>query len=144
MKRAGVVALAALAGCGGGEGEGGDPKTYRTTGDAICRDYQAAIGKLGQPAKVTEIGPYIEKALPVLTRTVARIEKLDPPGELGEEFAEFREAARATVGRAEAIRAAAAGSDGDEVQRLLAEAAKASERRRTLAGDAGLEACAEI
>lgn len=139
-----VIAVILLIALLGSEEQGGDPKIYRTTGEAICRDYRAAIGKLGQPSKVTDIGPYIERALPVFARTVARIEKLDPPGDLRDAFAEFRDAVRAAVARAEAIRAAAAGSDGDEVQRLLAEAAKASERRRVLAGDAGLKACAEI
>lgn len=143
MKRVLAVGLVALAGCGGGD-EGGDPEAYRTAGDAICSDYQAAIAKLGQPTKVTEIGPFIAKALPVLTRTVGRIEKLDPPGDLRDEYDEFRDAARQTVERAQAIRKAAESADSDEVQRLLAEATKATERRVELARDAGLEACAEL
>lgn len=139
-----VLALAGLAGCGGGGDKGGDPAAYRKAGDAICTDYQAAIAKLGQPAKLTEIGPYIEKALPVLTSTVERIGRLDPPSDLRDEYETFRDAARQTVDRAEALRKAAGEANADEVQRLLDEAAQASRRRVGLARDAGLEACAQI
>jgi hypothetical protein len=137
-----ALALAGLAGCGGGAG--GDPEAYRKAGDAACTDYQQAIAGLAQPAKPTDLGPYIEKALPVLTRTVDRLEKLDPPGDLRDAYETFRNAARKTVARAEALRQAAQDADAGEVQRLLAEAAEASTKRVGLARDAGLEACAQI
>jgi hypothetical protein len=139
-----LLSLVVMAGCGGGDEKGGDPAAYRTTGDKICTDYQAAISKLGQPKGLTQIGPYIAKALPVLTRTVDRIEKLDPPGDLRDAYETFRDAARKTVDRAQALRTAAEDADADTVQRLLAEAAEASAKRKELAADAGLEACAEI
>ena len=145
MRRAGLLALVVLAGCGGGGGgAGGDRATYERDGDAICRDYRTAIARLGQPLKVSELGPYITKAMPVLTRTVARIEKLDPPSDLADEFATFRDAARETMGRARALRAAASKADGPEVQRLLKEAAAASTRRKGLAQAAGLKECASL
>jgi len=136
------MALVVLAGCGGDEG--GDAATYERGGDAICADYRAEIAKLGQPTQVEEVGAYIAQALPVLTRTVERIEKLDPPTKLRDDYETFRDAARQTVDRANALRSAADAANADEVQRLLAEATKASERRRELARSAGLEACAEI
>lgn len=145
MRRAGPLALVVVAGCGGaGGGGGGDPAVYERSGNAICESYEQQIAKLGQPAKVTEIGPYIARAMPLLTRTVERIERLDPPGDRREEFEAFRDAARETTTRAEALRAAAQAADADEVQRLLAQAAAASERRKGLARDAGLDACAEL
>jgi GAF domain-containing protein len=143
MRRLLAVGLVTLAGCGG-DGEGGDAGAYRSSGDAICTDYRAAIAKLGAPTKVTEIGPYIEKALPVLTRTVARVEKLDPPSDLRDAFETFRDAAGQTLQRAEALRDAAQAADADEVQRLLAEATAATERRKDLARAAGLDACADL
>lgn len=142
MRRAFLGTLVFLAGCAGNQG--GDAAVYERDGNAICTKYEAAIGELGQPTQVQEVGPYIAQALPVLTRTVERIEKLDPPGDLREEFEAFRDAARQTVDRATALRSAAEAADADEVQRLLAEAARAGERRVDLARSAGLDACANI
>ncbi|MFL5846294.1 MAG: hypothetical protein ACJ762_16530 [Solirubrobacteraceae bacterium] len=142
MRRALLVGLVALAGCGGDDG--GDPAVYEKAGNAICTDYSAAIAKLGQPTHVKDLGPYIEKALPVLRDTVKRIDGLDPPGDKADAFATFRDAADKTVARAEALRAAAEKADSGEVQRLLAEANEASDRRKSLAQDAGLEACAKL
>lgn len=143
MRRAAPAALAvalAAAACGGASG--GDRATYERDGDAICRDYARAIAKLGQPTQLGDIGPYIQRAMPVLERTVARIERLDPPADLAGAYATFRDAARQTVVRAEALRAAAEQSDGEEVQRLLGEARSATDRRRELADAAGLKRCA--
>jgi hypothetical protein len=142
VRRAGLVALVVLAGCGGDDG--GDRATYEKDGQAICTDYRTAIARLGQPTTVQQIGPYLAKAMPVLSRTVGRIERLDPPSDLAEEFEAFRDAARQTVGRARALRAAAEQADAPEVQRLLKEAAQASRRRVGLARAAGLEECARI
>lgn len=145
MRRAaGLLALVVLAGCGGGNGGGGDRATYQRDGDAICRDYRTAIARLGQPLKVSEVGPYITKAMPVLTRTVTRIERLDPPSDLAGAYATFRDAAHETVGRARALRDAAGKADAPEVQRLLKEAAAASQRRQGLAEAAGLKECASL
>lgn len=143
MRRLVLAGLVVLAGCGGGDG-GGDPAAYEKTGNAICTDYATAIAKLGQPAKISELGPYIEKALPILKRTVQRIDALDPPSNRADAFGVFREAADKTVARAEALRNAASEADSGEVQRLLAEANEASARRKDLAKDAGLEACAKL
>lgn len=143
MRRGLVVGLVALAGCGGGA-KGGDSAAYRKAGDAICSDYAAAIAKLGQPTAVAAIGPFIEKAMPILTRTVDRLGRLNPPSDLADEYAAFRDAARQTVDRAAAMRKAAGAADGTEVQRLLAAAAQASKRRVDLAHAAGLEACAKL
>lgn len=137
-----LAVLVLLAGCGAGEG--GDPAAYEKAGNAICAEYETSIAKLGQPTQIEELGPYIAQALPLLTRVVERVEKLDPPAERREEYEAFRDAARQTVDRATALRSAAEAADADEVKRLLAEATKAGERRVELARSAGLEACAEI
>jgi hypothetical protein len=142
--RPAALAAAALlaAGCGGDEG--GDRATYERDGEAICADYEAAIDRLDAPQKLTEIGPYLARALPVLERAATRLDRLDPPGELREEHEAFRDAARATAERARALRDAASKADAAEVRRLLAEAAKASTERVELARAAGLPACADV
>jgi hypothetical protein len=137
-----VLCLAVLAGCG--SDSGGDKATYVKAGDGICTSYANAIAKLGQPDTLTDIGPYVAKAMPILQRTVARIEKLDPPSDLKGGYEKFRDAAKATVDRANRLRAAAAAGDTVEVKALLAEAAKASSTRVELAKDAGLQACAKL
>jgi hypothetical protein len=143
VRRAALGACAAvlLAGCGS-SGPHLPKDVYVRRADTICRRYQAAIAKLGQPTKISEIGPFIGKALPVLSRTVDQLGKLAPPEGLDSQFADFIAAARATVSRAQALRDAAAKADGASVQRLLKEAAKASARRTSLAHAADLDACA--
>lgn len=142
MRRALLATVVVLAGCVGNQG--GDPAVYERDGNAICTRYEAAIDELGQPTQVEEVGPYIAQALPVLSRTVERIEKLDPPGEKRKEFEAFRDAARQTVDRATALRSAAEAADAEEVQTLLREATRARGRRADLARSAGLDACADI
>jgi hypothetical protein len=143
VRRAGLVALALLAGCGGGD-KGGDKAAYVRQGDAICARYAKAIAKLGQPTTLGAIGTFITSAMPVLTRTVGEVEKLDPPSELSDEFGKFRDAARAAVDRAQRLRNAAEAGDSTQVKALLAEAAKASKVRVGLAKDAGLQTCAQL
>lgn len=137
-----LLLAAVLAGCGGSNG--GNKESYVKAGNAICADYQVAIAKLGQPTTLGEIGPYITKALPVLTKTVAELGHLNPPDDLSDEYAKFIDAARQTTGRATALRGAAAKADATEVQRLLKEAAAASKARAPLARAAGLETCAKL
>lgn len=137
-----LAAVAALAGCGGGGG--GDKATYVRQGNAICARYAKAIAKLGQPTTLGDIGPYITKAMPILTRTVGEVTKLDPPDELADAFGKFREAAQATLDRANRLRNAADAGDGQQVKALLTEATAASKRRVGLARDAGLETCAKL
>ena len=144
MRGAALAAAALLlAGCGGGD-KGGDKAAYQRAGDRICASYKTAIAKLGQPQQVSEIGPFITSAMPILRRTVGQIEKLDPPSDLRDQYATFREAARQAVDRAEATQKAAEAADSAEVQRLLGEAARASARRKGLARAAGLQACANL
>ena len=143
MRRLALLAAALLvAGCGGDEG--GDRATYERDGEAICADYEAAIDRLEPPQKLTEIGPYIARALPVLERAADRIARLDPPGELRGEYEAFRDASRATVERARALRDAASQADAAEVQRLLDEASEATGKRVELARAAGLAACGDV
>ena len=152
MRRAArVVALAAAiaaavmlaAGCGGGP-KGGDKATYVRDGNAICARYAKDIAKLGQPTTLGAIGPYISRAMPIVSRTVGEIAKLDPPGDLRDAFTTFRDAAQTTLDRATRLRNAAEAGDSAEVKAVLAEAASASKRRVGLARAAGLETCAKL
>jgi hypothetical protein len=142
FRRAGVALVAVLvAGCGS-SGPHLSKAEYTSRATAICQRYQGAIVKLGQPTRITDIGPFIAKALPELTKTVDALGKLAPPESLQSEYEKFMAAARATVARAKALRDAAAAADGSEVQRLLKDAAKATSARVALADAAGLGACA--
>ena len=138
---AAAAVLVLVAGCGSA---GGDKGKYVKAGDEICNAYANDIAKLGQPETVTQIGPYLAKAMPLLERVAGRLAKLDPPSDLKDSYEKFRDAARATVDRATRLRQAAEAGDTAEVKALLAEAAKASADRVALAKAAGLEACAKL
>ena len=142
MKRAAaLLCLAALAGCGS---SGGDKGVYVKTGDEICTAYANDIAKLGQPETLDQIGPYLTKAMPILERAAGKLQKLDPPSDLQDSYEKFRDAAKATVERANRLQDAAEAGDSVEVKALLAEAAKASSDRVALAKAAGLQACAKL
>lgn len=141
MRRAAVVLTLALAGCGS-SGPHLSKAEYVRRADAICGRYQAAITRLGQPTKISEIGPYIAKALPALSKAVDDLGRLAPPSDLESQFRKFMGAARDTVTRAKALRAAASAADGNQVQRLLNAAAKAGSGRTALAHAAAIDGCA--
>jgi len=142
MRRAALIAALLLAGCGGSGGTHLPKDVYVRRGDAVCARYTAAIKTLGTPTKLTQIGPFITRALPVLQQTVRDLGRLKPPSDLESQFGQFMDAARATVARAEALRSAAANADAQQVQGLLKQAAASSGQRASLAHKAGLEACA--
>jgi hypothetical protein len=140
---AALAAATLAAGCGGGD-KGGDKAKYVRAGNAICARYSKDIAKLGQPTTLGEIGPYITKAMPIVSRTVGEIAKLDPPGDLKDAYETFRDAAQQTLDRATKLRNAADAGDGEQVRTLLREATAASKRRVGLARAAGLETCAKL
>lgn len=137
-----VVAAAVLAGCGGGSGPHLSEAAYQQRGAAVCGHYDKAIRALGQPTKLTQIGPFITRAMPILSRTVTQLGAIHPPAARADDFGRFLAAARGTVARARSLRAAAAKADGPAVERLLKEAARATGARDRLAQRAGLPACA--
>lgn len=144
MRRAVALVLAVTAVPAAGCGSSGphQPRAqYERRGDAICSRYTAAIGRLGRPAKLSDLGPYITKAVPLLSRTVGQLERLAPPDGGDDAHERFLEAARATLSRARDLRAAARRADGDAVQRLLGDAAKRSGELARAARATGLDAC---
>ena len=140
----GAALASAAGGCGG---DAGGPRLSRAQyvkrGDAICSRYTARIKALGSPEQLTDIAPYIAKALPELSRTVDQLGRLRPPKELDAAFARYLAAARATRKRAFDLRDAASRADSGAVQRLLGQAARAGSATDALARRAGLEACVE-
>jgi len=141
VRRAALLAAVVLAGCGS-SGPHLPRAVYVKRATGICTTYRHEISRLGQPTKISDIGPFIAHALPVLQRTVDRLGRLAPPADLESQFGKFMDAARATVGRAQALRDAASRADAQQVQRLLRQAAAASGQRVRLAQAAGLPACA--
>lgn len=140
-----VACALTLAACGGDDSDGGprlSEAAYKQRGDAICASYTKRIGALGRPDELTEIAPYIAKALPILSETVDRLGKLRPPKDLDEAYGRYLAAMRTTRKRALDLRNAAARADGAAVQRLLGEAARTGSSTDDLARRARLESCA--
>lgn len=140
MALAGAMAI-------GGCGDSGPPRmskaAYERRGGAICANYLSQIAKLGRPDQLQEIAPYLAKALPILSETVDRLGALRPPKDLDDEFDRYLEAMRATRKRAFDLRNAAARADGQAVEGLLADAARAGRTTDELARKAQLQACVQ-
>jgi hypothetical protein len=116
---------------------------YQARGGAICTSYLSQIRKLGRPDQLQEIAPYLAKALPILSQTVDRLGALRPPKDLDEDFGRYLDAMRATRKRAFDLRNAAARADGQAVEGLLADAARAGTATDKLARKAQLPACVQ-
>ena len=144
-----AVTALALAGALGvaGCGDSGPPRMskadYERRAGDICTSYLDRIRKLGRPTELTEISPFIAKALPILSETVDRLGTLRPPEEFDDEFGRYLDAMRATRKRAIDLRNAAARADGAAVEGLLADAARAGSTTDELARKAGLEVCVQ-
>jgi len=85
MHRLVVVALVVLAsaGCGGGSGGGVSTDDYVAKADGICGDYQIRLSRIPRPAtgSATELGSYLERALPVAREQLDKLKKLERPSD---------------------------------------------------------------
>jgi len=135
--------VVALAGCGSSGPPRLSQSEYQRRAGQICSDYHARIRALGQPDKLTEVAPYIAKALPILSVAVDRLGRVRPPSDLADPYARYLEALRETRTRDLDLRNAAASADGATVQGLLADAARAGPATDRLARAAKLAACVQ-
>jgi hypothetical protein len=72
-----AVAVAALAGCGGG---GTLSKAdFVSRADAICKRYSARIKAIPQPKSPAGIPRFVERALPLTRKELAELRALRPP-----------------------------------------------------------------
>jgi hypothetical protein len=87
MRRlAGIVVLAlAAAGCMGGDEEGVSREDYVARADGVCGTYQVQLSRIPRPttAAPTELGLFLERALPIAREQNEELDELPKPSDEG-------------------------------------------------------------
>lgn len=74
-----VVALAVVAGCGGGSSKRLSRKDFDAKGNAICAKYNARQKSVAQPKTINDLSPALRKLLPLARQQLSELKKLNPP-----------------------------------------------------------------
>jgi hypothetical protein len=139
-----LAAAAAIAGCGGGGNEresGPTPADWARQADGVCASAQEELEKVEAPGALDEVPAYVEATAPIVQEELTKLRAIPRPTDHDridayiQKVEETLESARAVGAAAADGNAARARTEGQETQRLTAEAAD-------LAGDLGAKTCA--
>ena len=144
--RGGVAALVGvlvllITACGGGEARL-SKEEFQSQANAICAKYQQQLNALRSPTSLEEIPDLVEQALAILNKEVDEIRALSPPEELQSDFDKLLAASDRTKTAAADLSSAAKSGDQAAVQKALDEGNAASKEADDLAGNLGLNECA--
>ena len=137
-----AIALLALAACGGGDG--GDQLTadeFRQQADAICGEFEGRLDDLGTPESLDDLQGYVDDAVPILEEGTNRLDELQPPDELEEDWNRAMEINREQLDNVRELQDAVADGDQARVAELLQQSDEAREESNQLAADLGLTEC---
>jgi hypothetical protein len=77
---AALAVVALVAGCGGGsEAPRLSSAQFASRADAICRTYNSRSNAIAQPNSLAELATAINKLVPLLDQSIAKLQKLSPP-----------------------------------------------------------------
>ena len=139
---AAAIALLALAACGGGDG--GDQLTadeFRQQADGICAEFEGRLNELGTPESLEDLQGYVDDAVPILEEGTNRLDELQPPAELEEDWNRAMEINREQLENVRGLQDAVADGDQARVTELLQESDDARDESNQLAADLGLTEC---
>lgn len=139
---AAAIALLALAACGGGDG--GDQLTadeFRQQADGICAEFEGRLNELGTPESLEDLQGYVDDAVPILEEGTNRLDELQPPEELEEDWNRAMEINREQLENVRGLQDAVADGDQARVTELLQESDDARDESNQLAADLGLTEC---
>jgi hypothetical protein len=84
-----VGAVAAIAGCGGGDDSGSlSADEFRTQADAICADADTRIEALDEPSANDQVLGFLQSGLTIQREQIEKLKALEPPSELSGTFGE--------------------------------------------------------
>jgi hypothetical protein len=139
-----LLAVVALAACGGSGGERLSRDTYVARADAICADVAAQREVLPAPTSIAEIPGYVDKALPIIDAALVKLRALRPPLEMQQSVTAWLDTTAQTLAVLADLRRAAQDGNpaGDKVRAFAAKAKTLNDRRGALARSIGLTSCA--
>ena len=137
-----AVGVAVLAACGGDEG-GLSAGELRRQADAICADAEKKVDAVPEPRSVDDVETYFDRVIPIVRDQTSRLQELDPPEDLQEDWDRAMDLNEETLEAAEEAQQAAEDGDADEVQKALDRAGKNEEELDRLAARLGLKTCGD-
>lgn len=143
---ASVLATVALAGCGGGGDKSGGTLTkaeFVAQANALCKDYDARIDALGEPAGIEDLVALAEQAKPIAEEAVAKLRALTPPEDLQAGYDEYLATGDVNVALLAELGEAAKSGDVAAIERIGTEGEANADKAHGIAAELGLADCAK-
>ena len=137
-----MLAVALVAGCGGGGG--GKRLTrdeYATKADAICGKYTQQTKALANPKSLSDLADVADKSLPILDHAISDLRKLKPPANEQSTVDQWLAQVENLKGDLKEIRDKAKTSDIQGVQAVVPKATQHNRQSNQLATELGMKVC---
>jgi hypothetical protein len=138
----GLVFVAVLAGCGGGDGDRLSEEDFREQANTVCEETLSEAEAIEAPASPEEIPEYVDRITPLVRQGLERLRALQPPADLQADYDRMLDENEKALANADDLAAAAAEGDAAKLQEVLAEGNAANETSDRLASKLGLDECA--
>jgi hypothetical protein len=135
--------VAAVAGCGGGDGNDRLTKDELVQkADAVCADYERKVQALGEPQTLPDLATYARAARAALAHGLDELRELEPPAELETKYETWVNTGERTLERIDELETAAAKGNQIEIRRLIDASSREDEESDRLATELGMSECA--
>jgi hypothetical protein len=140
-----LLAVALLAGCGGGGGNGEalTREEYAAKADAICGKYKKQTDSLARPANLSDLAEVAGRIVPILDKARGELRKLKPPADEQATAAAWLDQFDVIIDDVEKIRDKAKANDPAGVQAQARPALLHNERANQLATQLGMKVCSK-
>ena len=137
-----------LAGCGGGDGDGGNGGTLTseelaTQANAICADTEEQIDAIDTPQTLDELADSTEQVQSIFEEGLDDMRQLEPPADLQDEFDEFISVNEDQVVLLGDLADAARAGDEAKVAQISEDGEQSETRSDELARGFGADQCAD-
>jgi hypothetical protein len=144
----GILALT-LAACGGGGGSGSgggsalSAAEFRQQADGICAKYEQKLNDIGQPTSASELGTFVDKAVPLIEQGNNELQKLEPPNELAADWDRAMAIQDENLKKTKDLQDAVHKNDQAAVQKLFIDLGSNQAESQRLAAKIGLKNCGQ-
>lgn len=138
-----VVGVAALAACGGDGGDELSAAELREQADAICADAEEKVEAIPEPQSLDDVETYLDRVVPIFRDQISRLQELNPPEELQEDWDRAMDLNEENLEAAEDAQQAAEDGDQEGVREALERGGRHEQELDRLAGRLGLQTCGD-
>ncbi len=142
LSLSGLAALA-LAGCGGGGKTTLSKAEFIAQANAICKDYDARIDALGDPASLEDLVGLVAKAKPIAEDAIAKLRALKAPEDLQAGYDDYLATGDVNAELLAQLGEAAKSGDGTAIEKIGTEGEDNADKAHGIAAELGLTECAK-